>query len=53
MVMFHSIWTLLLFLTFLGIIFWAFGSARKKPFDVASRIPLEDGDEPLSNDDGN
>lgn len=43
--MFHSIWTVLLLILFVGIILWAFSSRRKQRFDEAARLPLEDEDE--------
>lgn len=45
MVFFHSAWTLVLFLTFIGIVIWAFSGAQKKSFDAASRMPLEEDEE--------
>ena len=42
MTTFHAFWTLLLFLTFIGIVIWAWSSKRKKRFDEAARLPLED-----------
>jgi len=30
---------------FIGIIVWAWSGKRKKAFDEAARIPLEDGDD--------
>jgi cytochrome c oxidase cbb3-type subunit 4 len=42
MTMFHSIWTLLLFLIFIGIVWWAFSGRRKASFDEAANLPLED-----------
>ncbi|MDH3280635.1 MAG: cbb3-type cytochrome c oxidase subunit 3 [Gammaproteobacteria bacterium] len=41
---FHIIWTLILFVTFLAIIIWAWSGKRKKRFDEAARLPLEDDD---------
>ena len=41
-VMFHSIWTVLLLILFVGIIVWAFSSRRKRAFDEAARLPLEE-----------
>jgi cytochrome c oxidase cbb3-type subunit 4 len=36
--------TLILMLAFLGIVFWAYSKNRKKDFEEASRLPLqEDG----------
>jgi cytochrome c oxidase cbb3-type subunit 4 len=43
-VIFHSIWTVALLILFIGIIIWAFSSRRKKRFDAAARMPLEDDD---------
>ncbi len=51
MVMFHAFWTLALFLIFIGIIIWAFSSARKTSFDDASRMPLEEDDVPTTHKD--
>lgn len=44
-VMFHSIWTVLLLILFVGIVIWAFSSRRKKRFDEAARLPLEEEDD--------
>ena len=38
----HSIWTVLLFVLFIGIIVWAWSAKRKRGFDEAARMPLED-----------
>jgi cytochrome c oxidase cbb3-type subunit 4 len=38
----HSIWTVLMFVLFIGIVAWAFSRKRKKNFDEAARLPLED-----------
>ena len=43
-----SIWTVVVFVIFIGIVFWAYSSKRKEGFDEAARLPLED-----LNDDGN
>lgn len=45
----HSIWTVIVFVTFIGIVVWAYSSRRKKDFDDASRLVLDD-DEPLTKD---
>jgi len=42
--LFHSVWTVLLLILFVGIIIWAFSSRRKRGFDEAARLPLEDDD---------
>ncbi len=40
----HSIWTVALFVLFIGIIVWAWSTKRKRGFDEAARMPLEDED---------
>lgn len=44
----RSIVTVLAFITFLGIVAWAYSSKRKQAFDAAARMALED-DEPIEN----
>ena len=41
-VLFHSIWTVLLLVLFIGIWAWAWSKKRKGAFDAAARQPLED-----------
>jgi cytochrome c oxidase cbb3-type subunit IV len=41
---FHGIWSLVILGLFLGIIAWVFSAKRKKSFDEAGRIPLDDDD---------
>ena len=43
MIAFNSILTLVLFLVFIGIVIWAWSSKRKKQFEEAARLPLDDG----------
>jgi cytochrome c oxidase cbb3-type subunit 4 len=52
MQMFHSLWTLALFVLFIAIIFWAWSSKRKTEFDEAARLPLDD-DQPLAKEETN
>jgi len=40
----HSFWTVVMLVLFIGIIVWAWSNKRKRAFDEAARIPLEDGD---------
>jgi cytochrome c oxidase cbb3-type subunit 4 len=47
MVLFHSIWTVLLLVLFIGIWAWAWSKKRTGDFDVAARLPLEDEDLPI------
>jgi cytochrome c oxidase cbb3-type subunit 4 len=42
----RAAWTLLSFLAFVGIAIWAYSGRRKKRFEEAARLPLED-DQPL------
>ena len=42
----HSIVTVVAFLTFLGIVFWAYSGAQKSRFDAAARLPFEEEDTP-------
>ena len=44
----HSIWTVLVFIVFIGIVLWAYSGRRKKDFDEAARLALDD-DKPLTN----
>ncbi|MDO9243364.1 MAG: cbb3-type cytochrome c oxidase subunit 3 [Rhodocyclaceae bacterium] len=43
----RSIFTVLVFGAFIGIVAWAYSSKRKQAFDEAARLPLDD-DEPAS-----
>jgi cytochrome c oxidase cbb3-type subunit 4 len=38
----QSIWTIVIMVTFLGIVAWAFSSKRKAAFDEAARLPFDD-----------
>jgi cytochrome c oxidase cbb3-type subunit 4 len=40
----HSIWTVAVFVIFIGIVLWAFSGSRKKDFDEAARLALDDDD---------
>jgi cytochrome c oxidase cbb3-type subunit 4 len=42
----RTVMTVVAFLTFIGIIVWAYSSKRKHSFDEAARMALED-DEPI------
>lgn len=41
----HSIWTVMMFILFIGIVIWAWSGKRKQAFDDAANLPLRD-DEP-------
>ncbi len=45
----HSIWTVIVFIVFIGIVLWAYSGRRKKDFDEAARLVLDD-DKPLSSE---
>ena len=38
----HAIWTVVLFIVFIGIVLWAYSGRRKKDFDEAARLALDD-----------
>jgi len=40
--LFQSIWTIVVMITFLGIVAWAFSKKRKSAFDEAARLPFDD-----------
>ncbi len=40
--LFQSIWSIVVMITFLGIVAWAYSAKRKKSFDEAARLPFED-----------
>ena len=42
MATFLSVWTVVVFLVFIGIVVWAWSSKRQQRFDEAARLPLED-----------
>ena len=40
-----SVVTVVFFITFLGIVWWAYGSSRKARFEEDARIPFEEADD--------
>ena len=48
--MVSGIFTVVLLVTFLGIVAWAFSRKRRQSFDEAAQLPLEN-DEPLPPED--
>jgi len=50
MSLFHSIWTVMLFVIFIGIVAWAWSRRQKKRFDDAANIPFKDEDEHRGDD---
>jgi cytochrome c oxidase cbb3-type subunit 4 len=53
MIMFHSIWTVLLVMVFIGIVAWAWHGNRKQAFDEAARLPLDDDPVTVNGDETN
>lgn len=49
--LFHSLWTLALFLVFIGIVAWAWSRRQKKRFDDAANIPFRDEDDHRGDND--
>jgi cytochrome c oxidase cbb3-type subunit 4 len=48
----RSLFTVLAFIAFVGIVWWAFSSRRKQAYDEAARLPLDDDPPaPLPGDD--
>jgi cytochrome c oxidase cbb3-type subunit IV len=48
--MINAVLTVVFFLTFLGIFWWAYGKDRKERFEADAQIPLLD-DEPVAKGD--
>ena len=46
----RGLFTLFMFVAFLGIVFWAWSSRRHSEFDAAAQLPLEDDAEITPND---
>ncbi|WP_353252371.1 cbb3-type cytochrome c oxidase subunit 3 [Salinisphaera sp. PC39] len=42
--------TLVFLVIFVGIVFWAYSGRRRKDFDEASRLPLDEGERGDDND---
>ncbi len=38
----RSIWTAVLFVVFIGIVWWAWSGRRKADFEAAARLPFDD-----------
>jgi len=38
----RGLFTLFMFLAFIGVVFWAWSSRRRKDFDDAAQLPLQD-----------
>jgi len=38
----HSVWTVIAFVFFVGVVFWAWSGKRKSSFEEAARMALDD-----------
>jgi len=38
----QSLWSIVILITFLGIVLWAYSGKRKTAFDEAARLPFDD-----------
>lgn len=41
---FHSVWTVLVFIIFIGIVWWAYSGKQQDRFDAAANDPINDDD---------
>jgi cytochrome c oxidase cbb3-type subunit 4 len=48
----QTVWTVIAFVIFVGIVIWAWSGHRKEDFDKASRMALDD-DKPIDSSDLN
>ena len=48
----QTVWTVIAFVIFVGIVIWAWSSRRKEDFDKAARMALDD-DKPIDSNDLN
>jgi len=49
---FHSIWTVILFICILGVVWWAYGKRRQSRFDEAANSIFDDEKSPEKEDQG-
>ncbi|MCJ2376597.1 CcoQ/FixQ family Cbb3-type cytochrome c oxidase assembly chaperone [Vibrio sp. ZSDZ34] len=48
----HSIWTIVLFVSFIGVVWWAYGKNRKARFDEDANLVFADEQAPTSKEKG-
>ncbi|AEH33247.1 CcoQ/FixQ family Cbb3-type cytochrome c oxidase assembly chaperone [Vibrio anguillarum] len=48
----HSIWTIVLFVCFIGVVWWAYGKNRKARFDEAANLIFADEQPKSSKEQG-
>lgn len=41
-ILIQSLWSIVILVTFIGIVLWAYSSKRKSAFDEAARLPFDD-----------
>jgi cytochrome c oxidase cbb3-type subunit 4 len=46
----QSIWSIVVLVTFIGIVLWAYSSKRKTAFDEAAHLPFDDDPPRAGND---
>ncbi|WP_334037264.1 MULTISPECIES: cbb3-type cytochrome c oxidase subunit 3 [Alteromonas] len=46
-----SIFTVIVFVSFIGVVWWAFSSRNKKKFDEAANLPFADEEKEKSKED--
>ncbi len=47
----QTVWTVIAFVSFVGIVIWAWSGKRKDSFEEASRLALDDDDNPAKAND--
>ncbi|AIU66802.1 cytochrome C oxidase [Vibrio coralliilyticus] len=48
----HGIWTIVLFVCFIGVVWWAYGKSRKSRFDEAANLVFADEEQTPSKEQG-
>lgn len=48
----HGIWTIVLFVSFLGVVWWAYGKKRKARFEEDAKLIFDDEKPPKDKDQG-
>ncbi|GMQ46521.1 cbb3-type cytochrome oxidase subunit 3 [Vibrio sp. 10N] len=48
----HSIWTIILFASFIGVVWWAFGKSRKARFEEDANLVFADEQKATSEEKG-
>ena len=48
----HSIWTIVLFASFIGVVWWAFGKSRKARFEEDANLVFADEQKSASEEKG-